>query len=92
MCLFKLGFIKHFQKEESLAVSKMCNIIENPETKTISLRDFKILVLSICKLSYDWMFCTAPNIDQEKIIKKELGFFYLGKYYLSNKEECKAVN
>jgi hypothetical protein len=61
--MFKLGFIKHLQKDESLAVSKLCNIIENPETKLISLRDFKIIVLAISKLSYEWMHCTSVNID-----------------------------
>ena len=38
------------------------------------------------------MFCTAPNIDDNKVIKKEFGFFYNGKYYLNNKDECKSVN
>lgn len=50
-----MGYIKTFSKDESVAVSKLCNIVENSETKLISLRDFKIMVLAINKLFYDWM-------------------------------------
>lgn len=64
MSMFKMGYIKTFSKEESLAVSKLCNIVENPDTKLISLRDFKIIILAINKLFYDWMILStnAPSI------------------------------
>jgi hypothetical protein len=44
-----------------MAVSKLCNIVENSESKTINLRDFKILIMAINKLYYEWMTLTAPN-------------------------------
>lgn len=90
--MFKMGYIKHFNKEESLACSKLCNIAENPESKEVSLRDFKILILAINKLFFDWMILTAANVDETKKIEREFGFFYNGKYYLKNKEEVKAIN
>jgi hypothetical protein len=31
------------------------------------------------------MHCTIANMDGTKVIKKEFGFFYNGKYYLNNK-------
>ncbi len=63
-----MGYIKTFSKEESLAVSKLCNILENPDTKLISLRDFKIMILAINKLFYEWMTLntTSSNLIEEK--------------------------
>ncbi len=60
--MFKMGYIKHFSKEESMAISRICNVIENPDTKDISLRDFKIIVLAMNKLFYEWMSSTAVNV------------------------------
>lgn len=59
MSMFKMGYIKQFQKEESMACTKLCNIAENPETKEIKLRDFKILILAINKIFFDWMTLQA---------------------------------
>ena len=92
MGMYKMGYIKNFQKDESLACSKICNIVENPETKEISLRDFKIVVLALNKLFYDWMSLTVANVDEEKKQLKDYGFFYLGKYYIKGKDEVKAIN
>mmetsp|Transcript_41174 Transcript_41174/g.39679 ORF Transcript_41174/g.39679 Transcript_41174/m.39679 type:complete len:93 (+) Transcript_41174:162-440(+) len=92
MCMFKLGFIRAFLKEESMAISKLCNIIENPDTKSISLRDFKLITLAICRFRFDWMFCTQANIKEYRKYFKQFGYFYQGKYYLNSKEECKALN
>ena len=64
MSLFKMGYIKHFSKDESLASSKICNILENPESKEINLRDFKIIVLAINNLFYDWMTIATINIEE----------------------------
>ncbi len=66
--MFKMGYIKTFSKEESLAVSKLCNILENPDTKLISLRDFKIMILAINKLFYEWMTLNtaSSNLLEEK--------------------------
>jgi len=83
--MFKMGYIKHFSKDESLACSKICNIVENPDTKEISLRDFKIVVLAINKLFYEWMVLTSVNIEESKKLEKDFGFFYLGKFYLKGK-------
>ena len=67
MSMFKMGYIKAFSKEESLSVSKLCNIVENPQTKLISLRDFKIMILAINKLFYEWMILNtnAPGNGEE---------------------------
>ena len=55
MSMFKMNYIKKFSKEESLAVNKLCNEVECPETKLINLRDFKIIILAINRLFYKWM-------------------------------------
>ena len=52
MSMFKMNYIKKFSKEESLAVNKLCNEVECPETKLINLRDFKIIILAINRLFY----------------------------------------
>jgi len=62
--MFKMGYIRSFQTEESIACSKLCNIAENPANKEITLRDFKILILSINKIFFDWMTLQAANIDE----------------------------
>jgi hypothetical protein len=83
--MFKMGYIKAFAKDESLAVSKLCNIVENQETKLISLRDFKIIILAINKLFYEWMVLTGSNIEEDKKVERDFGFFYNGKYYIQSK-------
>lgn len=95
MSMFKMGYIKVFSKEESLSVSKLCNIVENPETKLISLRDFKIMILAINKLFYEWMTLNtnAPgNGEEDKRLEREFGFFFNGKFYIKNKQEVKTIN
>lgn len=92
MCLFKLGYIKAFLKEESQAVNKICTIIENVETKEVSIRDLKIILVAINRLHFDWMHLTIPNVSEDDKKFKEFGFFYKGRYYLQNKEEIKAIS
>ena len=90
--MFKMGYIKNFSKEESLACSKICNLVENPDSKEISLRDYKIIVLAINKLFYEWMTLATINVEESKKSDKDFGFFYQGKYYLKGKSEVKAIN
>mmetsp|Transcript_17861 Transcript_17861/g.17082 ORF Transcript_17861/g.17082 Transcript_17861/m.17082 type:complete len:155 (+) Transcript_17861:225-689(+) len=92
MSMFKLGFIRCTNKEESVAINKLCNVIENPITRAISFRDFKIMILAICCFQFEWMFCSQPNLKKEQKHFKQFGYFYEGKYYLNNKEECNAIN
>eukprot|EP00347_Sterkiella_histriomuscorum_P019583 403341076 len=92
MSMFKMGYIKSFQKEESLACTRLCNISENPDTKEIKLRDFKILILAINKIFFDWMTLSNVNIDESKKYQKDFGFFYQDKYYINSKDEVKAIN
>ncbi|CDW88344.1 UNKNOWN [Stylonychia lemnae] len=67
-------------------------ITENPQNKEITLRDFKILILSINKIFFDWMTLSAVNVDESQKVYKDFGFFYNGKFYIASKEEAKAIN
>jgi hypothetical protein len=92
MCLFKLGYIKAFMKEESQAVNRICIIIENSDTKEVSIRDLKIMLVAINRLHFDWMHLSMPNIKEEDKNEKEFGFFYHGRFYLKDKEEIKLIS
>lgn len=90
--MLRMSYIKSFTKEESMAVNKLCNIVENPDSKLISIRDFKIIILAINKIFFQWMTQEQKVKVSPAHCEREFGYFFEGRFYLNSREEIGSIN
>ncbi len=91
MILFRIGYVQSFEKTESQAINRLCNIIETRHKK-VNSRDLKIIILAVHRLWFDWMKLVAVNVRCKDLEKREFGFFYQNKYYINALEDIKGLN
>ncbi len=92
MILYKIGYVQSFNKEESQATNRLCNIIETPKEKEINSRDLKIMLLGVHKLWFEWMRLTKVNVEEEEKTFREVGYMYEEKFYLNSLEDVKTLH